>query len=262
MRARLFVLLMILVLTALVIGQEKALTNEDIVKMLEGGLSPELIVTMIRNSPGEYDTNVDTLLALREKGLSDAILAAMVAANSRNDSGGVGSAEDTGTPGQPDTPPEVGVYYVDKSDKLTFMEPEIVTWKTGGFWKKAATAGLTKGHVNGIVSGLTSKYPLAGDEEILVYCLEGTSATEYQLLKLWEKKDRRTFRAVTGGIIHASSGADENLVAFEPVRVRPRIYGFNLPSLPPGEYGLLPPGAATSASAASMGKIYSFTVGR
>jgi len=53
-----------------------------------------------------------------------------------------------------------------------------------------------------------------------------------------------------------------NAIAFQPVRVSPRIYKVQLPTLAAGEYGLLPPGAVSSSNAASVGKIYSFTVGK
>jgi len=254
-------ILAFVVLTGLGFAQE-ALTNEAIVKMVDAGMSTELIFTMIRNTPGNNATRADTLVALREKGLTDDMLAAIVAANSRSET--EVAKDESGAPSEAsaDVPEEVGIYYVEaKTGELKFMEPEIVTWKTGGFWKSVATVGLTKGHVNGVVKSRTSRYVFGGNEEMVIYCSEGTSGTEYQLLKLWGKKKRREFRAVTGGIIHASGGADENLVAFEPVRVRPRIYRFNLPDLPPGEYGLLPPGVADSSSAASLGKIYAFTVG-
>ncbi|HUV13288.1 MAG TPA: hypothetical protein VMY18_06570 [Acidobacteriota bacterium] len=267
MRIQLIALVILLVHAGTVFSQEQVLKNEDILKMVEAGLSPDLIVEMVRNSPGDYDTNVNSIVALKEKGVSDSILAAMVVGNSRRDTAEPGptgteeavSKEDTAE----DVPEEIGIYFVDKrSNEVRFMEPEIVTWKTGGFMKSVATMGISKGHINGTVKNPTSRYILDGDEEIVIYCPEGTSGNEYQLLKLWEKKNRREFRTFTGGVVHASGGADENSVAFDPVRTAPRVYRFKLPDLVPGEYGLLPPGAQDSASAASMGKIYAFTVGR
>lgn len=252
---------------SLLCGQDSVLRNDDVVKLVQAGLSIELIVTMIQSSPVDFDTKVDSILVLKEQGLDETILAAMIAAMSRKDSPEPTLNRPASDPpseeSESDLPQEVGVYFVDKkTDQFRFMEPEIVTWKTGGFWKSVATVGLNKGHVNGIVKGAVGNYILDGDEEIIIYCMEGTSGTEYQLLGLWEKKDSREFRAVTGGIVHASGGADENAVYFEPTRVSPRIYRFRLPGLAPGEYGLLPPGAQASSSAASIGKIYAFSVGR
>jgi hypothetical protein len=63
---------------------------------------------------------------------------------------------------------------------------------------------------------------------------------------------------MTGGIVHASGGADRNAVDFEFERVRPRTFTIQIGQLEDGEYGFLAPGAAMSASAASLGKIYTF----
>jgi len=104
--------------------------------------------------------------------------------------------------------------------------------------------GLTKGHVNGAVHGPHSKVKLAMPLEIVIRCPEGVSASEYQLLKLDQKDDRREFRAVTGGVYHASSGADKNAVPFEFVKIAPRTYRIVIAALKKGEYGFLPPGGA------------------
>ncbi len=124
-----------------------------------------------------------------------------------------------------------------------------------------------KGHVNGSISGAHSNLKLASPRymspdvlEFYVHCAEGGSATEYQLLHFWEKGDRREFRAVTGGVLHAAGGAKDNVVSFEYEKVAPRIYKITVPRLGVGEYGFLAPGAVASANAASQGKIYTFQI--
>jgi hypothetical protein len=163
-------------------------------------------------------------------------------------------------------PDEVGVYEVLKG-KLVTIEPEIVNWRTGGVVKNAVTLGLDKGHVNGTVAGPHSKlnvtsvpFGMAGPVEFYIRCLEGNSASEYQLLRFWEKSDRREFRSVTGGVLHASGGAEDNVIAFKFEKIAPRTYKIELPSISMGEYGFLAPGAAASADLASRGKIYTFRI--
>jgi hypothetical protein len=58
--------------------------------------------------------------------------------------------------------------------------------------------------------------------------------------------------------MHVSGGATRDSVLFEGKKIATRIYRVLLPSLGAGEYGFLPPGAFTSASSASMGKMYTF----
>jgi len=246
--------------------QGETLTNERVVQLVESKLSDDLIIALIKSSECTFKTDIDSVLGLKQKGVSDGVLKAMVDKGSGKlvaapvAEGPVLERDSANSSKDPALPSEVGVFML-KDSELIEMEPEIVNWRTGGFLKKVATAGLTKGHVNGVVRGSNAKISLRGDEDILIYTMEGTSANEYQLLRLDAKDDRREFRAMTGGVIHASGGADKNAVYYEPKKVASRIYKFKLPELAPGEYGLLPPGLS-SASVAAAGKIYAFTVGR
>jgi hypothetical protein len=74
------------------------------------------------------------------------------------------------------------------------------------------------------------------------------------------KADRREFRSVTGGVLHAISGAENNVIAFKFDKVAPRTHEVELSNLPVGQYGLLAPGAAASADLASRGKVYTFRI--
>jgi len=49
-------------------------------------------------------------------------------------------------------------------------------------------------------------------------------------------------------------------VPFEPERVAPRVYRVQLPNLPEGEYGLLPPAIGSAQNSPTIGKIYSFRI--
>jgi hypothetical protein len=54
------------------------LTNEDILKLKDAGLSEQLIVDKIMSSPAQYRLEADDLVALKKAGISDAIIAAMM----------------------------------------------------------------------------------------------------------------------------------------------------------------------------------------
>ena len=59
-------------------GDNAALTNEDILRLTRVGLAPAIIVTVIRDSTTDFDTSVDQLVALKEAGVADDVIAAMV----------------------------------------------------------------------------------------------------------------------------------------------------------------------------------------
>jgi hypothetical protein len=89
----------------------------------------------------------------------------------------------------------------------------------------------------------------ASAAEFLIRCPEGEAASEYQLLKLHEKGDRREFRTVTGGALHASGGSDRDAMNFDFDKVAPRTYRVKLVELKKGEYGFL-----------GGGKLFTFSV--
>jgi hypothetical protein len=54
------------------------LTNTDIVKMQKAGLSEEIVLSKIGTSPTNFTTNTQDLIQLKEAGVNDNIINAMV----------------------------------------------------------------------------------------------------------------------------------------------------------------------------------------
>jgi hypothetical protein len=251
-------LLRLFLALAFLLSAQETLTNDSVAKMVKAGLGDGLIVSMIQNQPGKYTLTPDAMVKLKQQGVSDKVLGAMVAKGS-------GSAPAAAEPASAepsmggDIPQniEIGVYYK-KAGKWEEMLPDVVNWKTGGVMKSIATAGVVKGDVNGHIEGPHSRNSVATPVEVLIYSPEGVAITEYQLLRLRDNKGSREFRTVTGGVMHVSGGATRDLVPFEGKKIATRTYKIVLPNLGAGEYGFLPPGAVTSASSASLGKMYSF----
>lgn len=61
-------------------AQPAALTNDDVIRMVRARLGDGVIVTRIRSSTNRFDTGVDALIALRQAGVSDAVMQAMTEA--------------------------------------------------------------------------------------------------------------------------------------------------------------------------------------
>jgi len=243
---------------------QTALTNESIIRMAKAGLDEEIILSTVKSQPGRYATGPDDLIALKTAGLTNKVIAAMidkmpaVAAADPPPSTAAPAAAPVPAPSAPVS--EVGVYY-SKSGPWADLAPEVVNFKTGGLLKTIGTAGLMRGDVNGNIKGAHSSTALKTPINLLVYTPEGVAITEYQLLRLREQKDAREFRTVTGGVLHVSGGATRDIVPFESNKIAPRTYTINLPSLSPGEYGLLPPLSTEGASSSGrIGKLYSFHV--
>jgi hypothetical protein len=73
-----FFTLVFLALCPLLIAQQ-TLNNEAVIKLTKAGLSDDLIVSTINAQAGTYDTSTDGLIALKAAGVSDKVVAAVVA---------------------------------------------------------------------------------------------------------------------------------------------------------------------------------------
>jgi hypothetical protein len=243
-------------LTGMAVAQS-VLDNAAVVKMVKAGLGDDTIAAMINTQPGNYTVTPDAMIQLKQAGVSERVINAMIAKAS-------GAPAPASAPAAaPAAPPvdEVGVYFKDKDGKWVEMLPEIVNFKTGGFLKTLGTDGIVKGDVNGHIAGKTAKISLNTPLDFLIYMQDGVEITEYQLLHLHVTGDGREFRSVTGGVIHSSGGAQRDEIDFQGTKVAPHTYEILLgPDVKSGEFGFLPPGATSSSNMASGGKMYTFNV--
>src|SRR5437016_203748 len=61
---------------------QTALTNDSITKMVKAGLGEDEVISAITLHPANYSTAQDDLIALKEAGVSDKVVAAMIAKTS------------------------------------------------------------------------------------------------------------------------------------------------------------------------------------
>jgi hypothetical protein len=250
----------VLLLALVGLGQQLThrMTNQDVIDMVSLGLSDDVVIDKIHATEAtDFDTSIPGLKALKLAKVSDAVIRVMINPHGNTANAGNHPAASP-TVGNTPLPEEAGVYTV-LNGKPTFLEPEVVNWQTGGVAKSHATLFIVKGDINGKVLKPTSPTQVETPLEFLIKTVEGTSATEYQLLRLHQKGDRREFRSVTGGVLHQSGGAQRDEVSFQPEKIGDRLWRVRLDSLQAGEYGFLAPGVL-SASISASGKMYTFGV--
>jgi hypothetical protein len=227
------------------------MTNDAVLRMAKAGLSDDLIVQTIGAQPGQYATDADSLIVLKQAGVSERVIAAMI---------GKERVQITGTaaPVVLSDVNEIGVYYKDREGKWQAIEPEIVHIKSGGFIKSTVTHDIIKEDKNGHIDGRESKLLLPRPIEFLIYTPDGVDISEYDLLRFRLNSDSREFRVLTGGVFHSTGGADRDEVPYKPVKTAPHTYQFTLGMDTPGaEYGILPPG---TGNVTNGGKIYTFAI--
>jgi len=241
---------------------QQVLNNDSVVKLVKSGLSEDMVVNIVKSEPGKYSVTPDDIIALKNAGVSEKIITAMLAKGGASGDAATAAAPGaTGAAAPPaGLPTDVGVYW-DQKDNWSQLLPEAVNWQTGGVLKSIGTVGVVKGDVNGRVYGSHSKTAVAVPAQFLFHLAEGTEITEYQLIHFRDHGDSREFRTVTGGVFHVSGGAKRDLMDFSFKKVADRMYTVDLPQLSAGEYGFLAPGSAMQSHAsAQLGKIYTFRV--
>jgi hypothetical protein len=235
-------------------AQQFTNTNDSVIEMVKAGMSDSIVISAINSQPAHFSLTVNDLIALKQAGVSDAVMAAMIAKTNP------AAAPAAATPPAGDFPADIGVYYMQRG-VYTELQPEVVNTKTGGFLKSLATDGIVKQDINGNIKGEHSPTSITSPLEFLIVDRDGDDPIEYQLLRLHAKSKYREFRSVTGGVFHASTGASRDAVEFKSTKVAPLTYKITLPGpLAPGDYGFLPPGAFTSRNLASSGKMYTFSL--
>jgi hypothetical protein len=270
------ILTFLLLLLCPVLFAQEALSNASVMKLVRAGLSEDLIVTTINSSPGQYDTSVNGIIALKKAGATDKEVAAVVlkasgvsaaapaAMPEPVNQASAGSASNVAALGAPPAGVDsIGVYYLDKSGNTWKEVPaELVNFKAGGALKHYASAGVLKGEMTGIVGGNRSLLSLKVPASFILYIPEGRAPGEYQLLRLHESADSREFRAANGGIVHDAGGALRDVVDFTSRKIAPHVYLIEFSEdMDRGEYGFLPPSdAAVGSSVPTASKIYSFSV--
>jgi hypothetical protein len=238
------------------------LKNADVIKLVRSGVSDAITITSIgRADQTDFDLSPDGIVGLKQAKVGDAVIAAMFERSEGRPAPAAAVAPPTPTPAaaasSPHLPVEVGIYLT-AGGQFRDVNPEIVHWRIGGFWRGVMTAGIAGRHINGSVPQPHSTLQISSPAELIVVTPEGFAITEYQLLRLDVKDDRREFRMMSASIAGARSGPDGHLVRFEAEKVAPRTYRVRI-DVPNGEYGLLPPGA-TGANMTAIGKIYGFSV--
>jgi hypothetical protein len=235
----------------------KTLTNSSIIRMVGAGLSDDLILQAIAAQPGQFTTDADSLVDLKDASVSERVITAMINKNRKR------LTPETTTSTEDPPPPisevsEIGAYYKDRNGTWQPLQIEVVHIKSGGWLKSTATHGIIKQDRNGRLNGGQSKLALQAPLEILVYAAPSVDIAEYDFLRFRVHSDNREFRSLTGGVFHSTGGADRDKVAFQPTKIGRRTWRFTVDrSIGGGEYGILPPG---TGNVTNGGKIYTFAI--
>jgi len=254
----------------------KRLTNQDIIDMTTLGLSDDIIIAKIRSVSGadavKFDTSIEGLKTLKAAHVSDAVIKVML-----NPAPPPAPMVVAATPISSDAnlpPPEVGVYWKDGPNFVFIQGMAISQEKVGGRAGSMFTYGMRSEHWDATLNGSTSKNRVKDRRPIFYfYVADGSTASDYTLIKLERKNDRREFQVGSfGGVTGGKAGVKKDkAIPFQSDHVGIRTYKITLASdMKPGEYAFFvgtgaqatmaeSRGSARSGGSAS-GRVYDFSI--
>jgi len=274
------------------------LTNQDVLKMVQAGLGEQVVIATVRAAPAtSFDLSPDGLIALKQGGVSDAIVTVMIdpkavappAPVAVPVSGG-GPPVDTRTrvdtaTASPDVPREPGIYWDkgrDGAHDLVALEPTVFSQgKTGGFITSALTYGIKKVNVKAVTRGSAANLHIAEPQPTFYFYFESrgsglgtgtfagwlsgaTSPNEFVLARVTSKSRDRELIIGELGVFGGNSGTrSKDTIDTHVDRLDGGIYRVR-PSEPlePGEYCFFYAGGVGTLGpgTAGAGKLFDFGI--
>jgi hypothetical protein len=262
-------------------ARAETLTADAIVSLSTMGLGDEAIIAKIKTSGSVFNLTTDEMIALKKRGVSGPVIAAMLA--------GPGDAKSTpfsmDSP-DPMIPHPAGVYLLadwTPNPKMTRIDPTVSNQaKTGGILGYALTGGLASMSVKAAIQNESARTKASISTPFFYFFfdeanpdnarqngtwLAGTAATvtspsEFTLIRLAKKDGRREARVGSLNIGGAKSGVmDKDRIPFDYKMIRPGVFkAQSTAPLAPGEYGFIYAISGAGAGGAMTARIFDFSV--
>ena len=245
----------------------ETLNNEAILSLLDAGLGDEVVIAKIKSSDTNFELPTETVIALKQRGVSGPVLAAMIGASAAKSQ----SKMSLDSP-DPMVPHPSGIY-LSGAEKMTRIESTTTRQaRTSGMLGAALTGGLTGMRIKAGINGPKANVSTSENRPVFYFYFDQaaqglgaaggaiTSPQEFSLIRFEAKKDKR--EAVIGSVGFGGTKAglrDKDQHDFEATQIMPGAYKV-VPtlSLAPGEYGFIAGGVGSGANATF--RVFDFTV--
>ena len=246
----------------------EVLNNDSVFALLSAGLGDEVVIAKIKTSPSSFDLTTERVIALKQKGISGPVLAAMISASAAP----VQTAMSVDSP-DPLVPHPSGIYLSSPTKMIRIESTTTQQVRTSGMLGYLLTSGLSGMRMKAAVNGPSAR--LSTTEVLPVFyfyfdqAAQGlgaaggsvTSPNEFSLTRFETKKDKREAVVGSVGLGGAKSGLREkDQRGFQAVQIAPGVYKV-VPAQPllPGQYGFVSGGVGSGANATF--RVFDFSVG-
>lgn len=202
--------LFIVALLPAVSAQDETMTNEEVISLSKAGLAPSVIIGKIRSSKSNFDLSTDSLIKLKQAGVSDDIVTAMLEAKSGKPAGGASAvaSASAGDPNDPMSKHGYGIYLYEENGgqrKMTQLQPNVSAQnRTGGGFTAAVTPfGLGKVKTKANLPGRNANLQITSTSPVFYFYLDvasgglntssgiPSSPNEFTLVRFNQRSDNR-----------------------------------------------------------------------
>lgn len=275
------------VASALPVQAQEQMNNEEVISLVKAGLNPSLIIGKIRTSKSDFDMSTNALIKLKQAGVSDEVVAAMleaksgksVSASTSPNTTGAASPGPLGDPNDPMAKHNYGIYLYEEKDgvrKMTPIKANVSAQnRTGGLFTSSLTYGIGKVKTKTNLPGRNADMQLQTTSPVFYFYLDITSGglntasgvpsdpKEFTLVQFNQRSDNREVTIGKSNAFGAKGGlSDEYVVQFKAEDMGNGIFKVT-PSadLKKGEYGFMLVNSGNSNTAAGVGaKFFDFGV--
>jgi hypothetical protein len=221
------------------------LTNESIMGLVKIGFSDETIVSMIEHEPGNYSLVAANLIALKQAGVSEEVIRAMLSKSADAHSPAT-VAPMSPAPAAPTavTPIEPGLYAQLSDGTLRHIAGRPTNFiRTGSLLGSMATAGIHAARMNTQIAGERAYVTVAQSPIFYYRVAQGAQdqvvpgTLNLILTEMTVKPGRRQFELEAGGLMRHSQGISvRHQGNFDAEEVEPGLYRLRPDPLKSGQY--------------------------
>jgi hypothetical protein len=265
-------------------AQDETMTNEEVISLAKAGLNETLIINKIKTSKSSFDLSTDNLIKLKQAGISDNVVTAMLEAKSgrsiQTSSSQSASSRGTGDPNDPMSPHDYGLYLFEEKDgvrKMTQMMPNVSAQnRTGGGFTAAVTPfGLGKRKTKANLPGTAANLQIKDANPVFYFYLDVKSGglntssgipstpSEFALIRFNVRDDNREVTIAKSNAYSSKGGlSDEYVVNYTAQDLGNGIFKVTpKTTLANGEYGFYLLNSGNSNASAAIGaKFFDFGV--
>jgi hypothetical protein len=237
----------------------ETLNNDSVLALLSAGLGDEVVIAKIKTSPSSFDLSTENVIALKQKGISGPVLAAMISASAAPSQ----TAMSADSP-DPMVPHPSGIYLAGTTRMTRIESTTTRQARTSGMFGYMLTSGLSGMRVKAAINGPTAQLRTSERNPVFYFYFDQaaqglgaaggavTSPNEFSLIRFETKSDKR--EAVVGSVgmfSGAKSGLrDKDQRVFSANQIAPGVYKVVMAEpLTPGEYGFISGGVGSGANA-------------